>query len=61
MPDPNEAIELVQRDVEVGVGEWLRADDVDRGGFRILEPFDREPGPIAGADGGSVAVPWALM
>lgn len=61
MPDPSEALELVQRDVERGVGEWLSPDDVDGAGFRVLEPFDREPNPIAAPDGGPVAIPWAWV
>jgi len=61
MPDPSEALELVQRDVEQGVGEWLSPDNVDNAGFRVLEPFDREPNPIAAPDGGPVAIPWAWV
>jgi hypothetical protein len=63
MPDPSEAIELVARDVESGMGEWLRADvdSLERAGFRVLEEFARDENGIRGAESGTVAVPWAWV
>ena len=61
MPDAGAARELVQRDVEAGIGSWLvAADDIDRRGFRVLEPFDDESAPLQN-DGGTVVVPWAWV
>jgi hypothetical protein len=62
MPDPEEARELVRQDVEIGFGSWLRSDaDVDRAGFRILEPFDAETEPIMNHESGTVVIPWAWV
>jgi hypothetical protein len=50
------------RDVEVGIGEWLRADeDIDGAGFRLLEPFDREADQLRNAETGTVVIPWAWV
>lgn len=62
MPDPSEALDLVRKDVELGIGQWLTAlADIESAGFRILEPFDREPAPLMCAESGTVVVPWAWV
>lgn len=60
MPDPGEALAMVEEDVKNGMGDWLRAaDEVEGAGFRLLEPFDREEVPINSSQTGTVVIPWA--
>ena len=61
MPIGPEAIDLVRRDVEQGIGSWLIADDdVEGAGFRIQERFERDGGLLGNEDTGTNAVPWAF-
>jgi hypothetical protein len=68
MPDLEEAVDGVRRDVTAAIGEWLVPDtSLDRGGFRVLDPFDaalaREADgeALATPDQTTVAVPWAWV
>lgn len=60
MPEPAEALAMVEEDIRTGIGEWLRAhDDIPGAGFRLLEPFDNEEVPINSAQTNTVVIPWA--
>jgi hypothetical protein len=61
MPLGEEAVNMVQRDVEQGIGAWLvPADDVDGAGFRVQARFERDGGRLGNGDTGTTAVPWAF-
>lgn len=61
MFDPEEAIELVRRDVELGMADWLIADPgLDAAGFRLLDSF-ADDAAFVGPETGSVAVPWVWV
>jgi hypothetical protein len=60
MPDPGEALELVMDDVERGMRAWLSVDDdLEASGFRLLEPFDREPDQFRNDETGTAVIVWA--
>lgn len=62
MPDPREAVEAVARDVAEAIGAWLTPDpELDRAGFRLLEPFESDGEALASPDQATVAVPWAWV
>ena len=52
-------VQLVQEDVEAGIGSWLNAESAEGGGggFRLVDPFGGEPQPLG--DGRTIAVAWA--
>lgn len=62
MPDPREAVEAVERDVTEAIGAWLMPDpELDRPGFRLLEPFESDGEGLTSPDQATVAVPWAWV
>ncbi len=62
MPTPERAIDAVAEDVAAGFEERFRPDpDLDKPGFRVLEPYDVEQETFVNDTRGTaaVAVPWA--